>query len=72
MMVVNVETNPVFRAGSPERLFKAPSGWLADHFDVTRDGERFIMVRGDAAAFRELHVVLNWTKELNQLVPTDN
>ena len=30
------------------------------------------MVRGDAAAFRELHVVLNWTDELERLVPTND
>ena len=39
------------------------------NYDVAADG-RFIMV-GPGESNR-LHVVLNWTKELKRLVPTDN
>ena len=46
--------------------------WMGpDSYDITSDGERFIMLHGDAPAFRELHVVLNWTEELKRLAQTE-
>ena len=73
LMAVEVESDPVFRASKPTTLFKAPRAYGRHSiFDITPDGERFIMVRGDAAAFRELHVVLNWTDELERLVPCND
>ena len=39
------------------------------NYDVTSDGERFLMVvSGDAST--QLHVVLNWFDELERLVPS--
>ena len=71
LIAVEVESDPVFRASKPTTLFKAPSAWGRNSlYDITPDGERFVMVRGDTAAFRELHVVVNWTDELNRLVPS--
>jgi Tol biopolymer transport system component len=70
LVVVAVETEPEFRAGKPTRLFQAPNAWgRVSLYDVTPDGERFVMVRGVPAHFRELHVVLSWFDELNRLVP---
>lgn len=42
------------------------------NYDVTRDGQRFLMVKPPAgnAAAAQLNVVLNWHEELKRLVPT--
>ena len=76
MMTVRIETAPSFRAGTPELLFDAPylSG-SGVQYDVAADGERFLMIAmgtDDTTASPELVLVLNWTEELKQLVPTDN
>ena len=45
------------------------------NYDVTPDGERFLMVRNETPPLEnvtELHVVLNWFEELKRRVPTDN
>lgn len=71
-MRVPVAPEPSFRASPPETMFEAPgaAGWST--YDITPDGQRFLMLRGDPAEFRELHVVLNWTEELRRLVPSEN
>ena len=38
------------------------------NYDVTRDGQRFIMVKDESTAAR-LNVVLNWFTDLNRSVP---
>ncbi|MEQ1760496.1 MAG: protein kinase [Vicinamibacterales bacterium] len=74
IMAVPVETGPTFRAGLPKRLFQGnypapnPGRGL---YDVSRDGKRFLMIKGDVdSAPKNLTVVLNWTEELKRLVPT--
>ncbi len=43
------------------------------HWDVTPDGEHFVMVRlEDEARPGKINVVLNWTEELRRLVVADN
>ena len=43
------------------------------NFDVTPDGQRFVMLQRDApATTNEVHIVLNWFQELKRLVPTGN
>lgn len=73
MMVVPFETSPRFAPGKPEILF---SGDYLSHpgraYDISPDGERFLMVKPDDDENTELHVVLNWFQELKRLVPTDN
>ena len=39
-------------------------------FDVTPDGEHFVMIEDPPGS--HLEVVLNWFTELERLVPTDN
>ena len=71
MMVVSVETEPTFSAGTPTLLFKAreflvtggSTGGRA--FDIDAKGDRFLMVKTDSEAL----VVQNWTEELKRLVP---
>ena len=75
MMAVPVSEAPAFKAETPTTLFEdrfAKGTWLAA-YDVTPDGERFLMLAGEErVAARELYLVSNWFEELNQLVPTGN
>jgi serine/threonine protein kinase len=47
---------------------------VAPNHDVSFDGQRFLMLRPDAqeaAAPRQINVVLNWFEELKRRVPTE-
>ena len=69
MMVVPVDLEPSFRAGTPELLFDGP---YAQSFDVFPDGEHFAMVSIPQVELRDITVVVNWFAELERLVPTEN
>jgi Tol biopolymer transport system component len=74
MMAVPITTTPTFSAGSPRMLFEGPfriDGPFRG-YDVTPDGQRFLMVQEIAQpAARLSHMVLvqNWTQELKRVVP---
>jgi len=75
MMAVDIHAEAEFSASKPKLLFEGrfaidPLGGDATNYDVTADGERFVMIREDERA-RKFHVVVNWYDELNRLVPTD-
>jgi Tol biopolymer transport system component len=73
VMAVPVETKPALHIGTSRRLFDGPyAGADGDRkFDVTPDGRRFLMIeRVDPTNGHQLVVVLNWTEELKQRVPT--
>ena len=65
-----------FHAGSPAPVFSVdlPSDRLGPIFDISPDGRRFLFVKatqaesGDARSFI-LHVVENWTDDLNRRFP---
>ena len=67
LMAVTVQVDP-FRASAPRKLFDMPGAiynfdqFVAD-YDVAADG-RFLAVRQDPRT--EIHVVLNWTVELQR------
>jgi hypothetical protein len=67
---VPVQTVPAFGAGTPVKLFDGPwstAGQATRNYDVTADGQRFLMIRDSAtaaAAIRTLTVVVNWLEEL--------
>jgi Tol biopolymer transport system component len=76
LMAVPVEPrNAVWRAGSPAKVVEgryvvriANSG---RNYDVSPDGQRFLMLKQvGAAALPQLIVVQNWVEELKRLVPT--
>ena len=74
LMSVPVRTQPEFSAGRPELLFEGqyeiePFGGDASNYDVSNDGQSFIMI-GDAEQSQRLNIVLNWFDELERLVPT--
>ncbi len=74
MMAVSVSTQPSFSAGKPTKLFGGT--YLASTFpltgityDVTNDGQRFLMVKPQEASATQINVVVNWFEELKRLVP---
>jgi hypothetical protein len=81
MMAAPVTTSPSFTNGRPRELWKGryshgmssscgPAGPTSSNYDVTADGERFLMIRDDdrdAAVSRQIVVVLGWAAELDRL-----
>ena len=73
LWVVDVELEPEFRAGSATMLFERVMS--ADQFgnpsyDVSLDGQQFLMVRRAASAeFTAFTLVQNWFEELKERVP---
>ena len=75
LMSVPVETEPTFSPGRAEALFGghfAPPGAPTGRtYDISSDGKRFLIVRGeDDGEDAQLVVVQNWFRELERLVPT--
>ncbi len=70
-MAVAVTTEPTFRAGTPQLLFE---GDYLDWFDVSPDGQYFVMMKESEEDIgpSQLNVVLNFSEELNRLVPTES
>ncbi|PYU25833.1 MAG: hypothetical protein DMG32_11215 [Acidobacteria bacterium] len=76
MMAVDVATQPSFSAGKPRMLFSSglylPSSNGFQFYDVSPDGQRFLMIKQseEAAALTQIVVVQNWFEELKRRVPT--
>ena len=69
LMAVTVTATDEIRLGKPRRLFERR---FLHRFDVTPDGQRFVMVIPNESAPpppTQLNLVLNWDEELNRLVP---
>jgi serine/threonine-protein kinase len=73
VMTVPVQTEPIFRLGTPQKLF---TGRYRDDWDIHPDGKRFLMLKASAAADEKpvteapkIVVVLNWLEELKRRVP---
>jgi hypothetical protein len=77
MMAVDIVMGPEIRAAAPRSLFRGDYAHPSPvrNYDVTADGQRFLMVRDDRAPLvdeaREIQVVLNWHEELKRLVPSN-
>jgi len=73
VMVAKIETEPELRAEEPELLFEGRFiRTPRTNYDVTADGERFVMVypsESGGSERRQLNVVLNWFQELERLAP---
>jgi len=79
VIAVPVQTEPVFKPGKPETLFKGAyvSASLQDAhtWDISPDGRRFLMMKATEAVAsadegpRRINIVLNWTEELKRRVP---
>ena len=76
MMKVDVEVMPAFRAGLPKELFRGTYySNVGQHWDLSSDGKRFLMIKQAGAAFagegpRKINIVVNWFEELKQSVPS--
>ena len=72
MMVVDVSTSPDLTLSQPRVLFEQRyafgSGQTIANYDVSADGQRFVMVKDDSASGR-LNIVLNWLEELKARAP---
>ncbi len=75
VMAVDIATQPTFSAGKPKMLFEGPyvpSSPNISYYDVSADGQRFLMLKPteQAQAATQIVVVQNWFEELKQKVPT--
>ena len=77
VMAVDIDvTGDALRAGSPTRLFEGPflqaafGGNVYADYDVSADGSRFVMLRGEGEQARPDHLILvfNWFDELRALL----
>jgi len=72
MMTVSVKTTPVFSYGPPKELFDVSQMLFPNtpitNFDVTKDGQRFVMVQNTRTGGRttSFNYVQNWKKELEE------
>jgi serine/threonine-protein kinase len=77
MITVSVTTTPSFEPEAPVLLFEGAflrsGGFTGPGYDVTPDGQRFVMVQSveEEMPVRRIHVVFNWFDELKRLVPGD-
>ena len=78
VMRVVVEPGDSFRFGSPETVLDGryflPGGTNSRTFDISRDGQRFLMIKTVAGSASEnatnaLVVVQNWFEELKRIAP---
>ena len=73
MMVVTIQIEPSFSAGSPRVLFTGRYHTdVFRNYDISPDGQRFLMIKAEQAeeTRTELIIVQNWFRELERLVPT--
>ena len=76
LWAVEVETEGGFTAERPTLLFEGlymmdPFDFGVPHYDVSLDGQQFLMVRSAEAETPGFVVVENWFEELKRLVPTN-
>ena len=75
LMAVPVSWNRELMVGKPQMLFQDKfysQGPNISGYDVTSDGQRFVMLQDvGVPAFTQITVVLNWFEELKRLVPTN-
>jgi Tol biopolymer transport system component len=74
MMAVAIETELELSVGTPRLLFEGnflpgPT-WTPRNYDISPDGQRFLMIKREQDLVpTELIVVLNWFEELKRRVP---
>ena len=71
MMAVDVDYQGELVLGKPRLLFERSR--LQEDYDVAPDGQRFVMVDESESdpAPTQLNLVLNWSRELERLVPQE-
>lgn len=75
MVGARIATEPSFRVTEREALFTIGDDYLMPQneqytlYDITPDGERFVMMRLEEADESELILVTNWLEEVRTRVP---
>ena len=72
MMAVTIDTIPEFSASAPKELFtgRYESFRFSANYDITPDGDRFIMIKPEKKSEpTQINVVVNWFEELKRRVP---
>jgi Tol biopolymer transport system component len=74
VVAVDVQTQPMFKAGPPRVLFDAgpyDRGTIPlRNYDVTRDGQRFAFVTGVSGRdWKQIDVALDWASGLSKIAP---
>jgi Tol biopolymer transport system component len=73
MMVVDITTTPTPVVGMPRKVFERKynaSDAFWPNYDVSPDGQRFLMVKSSPPSpATRVNVVLDWSEELKRLVP---
>jgi Tol biopolymer transport system component len=71
IVAVEIQTTPSLQAGTPVALFPDDYFRGADRtYDISPDGQRFLMVKDATSDANDIIVVLNWLDELERLVPS--
>jgi len=74
MMSVPLDATQELSPGRPTKLFDGTfekGQRTSRNYDISPDGERFLMVQGEGESrSQEIVVVLNWFRELERLVPS--
>jgi serine/threonine-protein kinase len=77
MMSVTVTTSPALTVGAPTRLFAGDyfmtsgGGSPRPQYDVTANGQRFLMLQRDRTINAQIVVVQHWFEELRRAVPVE-
>ena len=72
MMSVEIKTTPELDIGIPTVLFSGSYGSrpaFRPNYDITPDGDRFLMTLSDDPGVTEINIILNWFEELKERVP---
>ena len=74
LIVAPFETEPTFASGTPE--FLLDTGGYTNRrsprfYDVSPDGQRFLLTRGDTSTPAQIVVIQDWFEELTARVPTN-
>ena len=72
IMVVDIPGGSILARGSPRDLFEIQGGSVDGFYDVSPDGERFVMgtrVVQQTEPVTRINIILNWIEELKERVP---
>ena len=70
MMAVTIETKPELKIGDPAILFEKHYSDKSQGYDVSDDGQRFLMIKPIEEEVNQLVAVPNFFEELKRLVST--
>jgi hypothetical protein len=75
LLAVPVTRNPTFTAGRPQKIIDNRSyvgggrSLTARTYDVSPDGQRFLLLKAQSSDTTSIVIVVNWTEELKRRTP---